>query len=125
ALMQETLSRYRNGADFGEDVAGLLFGESGLLLVARVLGVRDDARLRARIHANHRNPTWELMWGSPGTIVAARFADLDDEWREGAAILAAEWDRECGLWTQELYGRVRRWTGPAHGFAGNAHALRG
>jgi hypothetical protein len=29
------------------------------------------------------------------------------------------------LWTQELYGRVAQILGPAHGFAGNAHALRG
>jgi hypothetical protein len=124
-LIDEALSRYRSGPDFGEDVPSLLMGESGLLLVAHLLGVGDDARLRERIRENRRNPTWELMWGSPGTIVAARVADMDDEASAGAAILAAEWDRESGLWTQDLYGRIRQFTGPAHGFAGNAHALRG
>jgi Lanthionine synthetase C-like protein len=126
ALIDDVLRRYRVQPDFGdEDVPGLLIGESGLLLVAHVLGAGDHARLRARIRENVRNETWELMWGSPGTIIAARFAGLDDEAREGAAVLADEWDRKSGLWTQHLYGRVRRFTGPAHGFAGNAHALRG
>jgi hypothetical protein len=50
---------------------------------------------------------------------------MDEEAREGAEILAEEWDRESGLWTQDLYGRVRQFTGPAHGFAGNALAVRG
>src|SRR5207247_2330613 len=45
--------------------------------------------------------------------------------RGGAAILADEWARESGRWTQHLYGRVRRFLGPVHGFAGNVHALRG
>jgi Lanthionine synthetase C-like protein len=125
ALVDETLARYRSGPDLGDDVPSLLMGESGLQLVARLLGVGDDARLRERVRENVRNPTWELMWGSPGTILAARFAGMDDEARAGAEILAEEWDRETGLWTQDLYGRVRQLTGPAHGFAGNAHALRG
>jgi Lanthionine synthetase C-like protein len=124
-LIADVLRRYRVQQDFGQDVPSLLMGESGLLLVAYVLGAGDEARLRERIRENVRNPTWELMWGSPGTILAARFAGMDEEAREGAEILAEEWDRESGLWTQDLYGRVRQFTGPAHGFAGNAHALRG
>jgi Lanthionine synthetase C-like protein len=124
ALIGEVLARYREQPDY-EEAPSLLMGECGLLLVAHVLGVGDDARLRTRIRENQRNPTWELMWGSPGTILAARFAGMDDEASEGAAILAEKWDRESGLWTQDLYGRVRQFTGPAHGFAGNAHALRG
>jgi hypothetical protein len=125
ALAEETLRRFRDRADYEVDPPGLQFGESGLLLVAHLLGVGDDARLRERIRENVRNETWELMWGSPGTILAARFAGMDDEARESAAVLAGEWDTESGLWTQDLYGRVRRFLGPVHGFAGNVHALRG
>jgi len=121
----QALARYRARPDFGEDVPSLLNGESGLLLVAKVVGAEFDAgRLRARIRENMRNETWELMWGSPGTIIAARVAGIDDEWREGCEVLEAEWDRESGLWTQHLYGRTRRIVGPVHGFAGNVHALR-
>lgn len=126
ALADEALMRYRARPDWGDDVPSLLMGESGLLLVSRAVGGEFDAdRLRARIRENMRNETWELMWGSPGTILAARFAGLDDEWHESCEVLAAEWDRESGLWTQHLYGKVRRLTGPVHGFAGNVHALRG
>ncbi len=125
SLIEQTLQRYRSGADWGGDVPGIWVGESGLLLVAELLGVGDPTRLRERIRENHRNPTWELMWGSPGTILAARAAGFDDEARAGAAILADEWDIESGLWTQDLYGNVRQIVGPAHGFAGNVHALRG
>jgi Lanthionine synthetase C-like protein len=124
-LAKETLRRFRDGADYEVDPPGLLFGESGLLLVAHLLGVGDLGRLRDRIRENVRNETWELMWGSPGTIIVARAAGLDDDWREGAAILADQWNTESGLWTQDLYGRARRILGPAHGFAGNVHALRG
>jgi hypothetical protein len=125
ALIEEALARYRSRPDFGEDVPSLWMGESGLLVVAKVLGTGfDESRLRARIRENVRNETWELMWGSPGTIVAARVAGFDAEWQEGCEVLAAQWDRESGLWTQHLYGSVVRYIGPAHGFAGNVHALR-
>ena len=106
------------------DVAepGLLIGAAGVLLVSRA----DDERLGQLVSANARNPTWELLWGSPGTIVAAKAAGLDEEWRAAAAILAAEWDAaEDGLWTQTIVGREVQYLGPAHGFAGNVHALRG
>ena len=125
SLADRALARYRARPDFGDDVPSLWMGESGLLLVAGIVGAEFDAeRLRARIRENMRNETWELMWGSPGTIVAARVAGFDDEWREGCEVLAGEWDRESGLWTQQLYGRTIRYVGPAHGFAGNVHALR-
>jgi hypothetical protein len=101
----------------------LLAGDAGVLLVSRA----DDDRLRALVRENERNPSWELLWGSPGTIVAARHAGLEDEWRRSAEILYAEWER-CGfgLWQQTLPGgRAYEFIGPAHGFAGNVHALRG
>jgi hypothetical protein len=110
-----------------ESDPGLLVGESGLLLVAHVLGcaAADDDRLRACIRANARNETWELLWGSPGTMLAARAIGDDDGWRESAELLWAEWDDGTGFWTQHIFGRARELVGVAHGFAGNVHALRG
>lgn len=99
----------------------LLAGDTGVLLVSRA----DDARLQELVDENERNPTWELLWGSPGTIVAAKAAGL--EWRRSAEILYAEWER-CGfgLWQQTLPGGTTyEFIGPAHGFVGNVHALRG
>lgn len=65
------------------------------------------------------------MWGSPGTMLAARGCGLEQEWRDSAGLLWEQWDDATDLWTQTLYGRVATILGPAHGFAGNAHALRG
>lgn len=127
ALADDALRRYRERPDFGDAVPSLLTGETGILLVARVVGAAgaDDERLRALVVENERNPTWELLWGSPGTMLAAREAGLAEEWRRSAAILVEQWERGGGIWTQELYGQRRRFLGPAHGFVGNVHALRG
>jgi hypothetical protein len=106
-------------APLDEPSPSLLVGETGILLVTRA----DDVRLQELVDANERNPTWELLWGSAGTIVAAKAAGL--AWRRSAEILADEWERGGGLWTQTIGGRSDRILGAAHGFAGNVHALRG
>jgi hypothetical protein len=100
------------------DDPSLLVGETGVLLVERT----DDARLLQLIDANAENPTWELLWGSPGTILAARHAGLDAARSADLLVEACEGN---GLWTQTLYGREFRMLGAAHGFAGNLHSLRG
>jgi hypothetical protein len=126
-ITARALERYRERPDFEEgDVPSLLMGESGLLLVARLVGapVADDARLLERIRENVANESWELMWGSPGTMLAARELGAEEAWHESAERLWAEWGDD-GLWTQRLYGRERQFLGPVHGLAGNAHALRG
>ena len=48
-------------------------GESGILLVAHTLApaASQEDRLLEVVRANQANPTWELMWGSPGTMIAA------------------------------------------------------
>jgi hypothetical protein len=115
----------RRGPDFPGEEPSLFGGEGGMQLVARTVGAGyDEERLRALVRANERHPARELLIGSPGTMLAARFAGLDEEWQRAAAILVEETD-EDGLWTQELFGKVRRFIGPVHGFAGNVHVLRG
>ena len=104
-----------------EPTPSLLVGESGILAVTR----SNDERLRELIVANERNPTWELLWGSPGTILAAKAVGLDEEWQRSAAILVEQWDESDGVWTQTINGKTSQYLGPAHGFAGNVHALRG
>ena len=53
-------------------------GESGILLVAHSLSPArwQEERLLACVESNAANPTRELMWGAPGTMLAAqpRFA---------------------------------------------------
>ena len=129
AVLAAALARYRTTPDEGADAhaPSLFVGETGVLVVADRLGapVADRSRLSELVRANREHPTWELLLGSPGTILAARACGLEDEWRDSAERLYAEWDQASDLWTQELYGRVGRLLGPVHGFAGNVHALRG
>src|SRR6266516_2916241 len=91
SLAEGAVRRYRERPDWGENVPSLLAGESGILLVAGLVGASPDyrERLRERIVENERNPTWELMWGSPGTMLAARVARLDAEYERSAAVLLA------------------------------------
>ena len=113
--------------------ASLLVGSSGILLVAHRLDPSPavaDA-LADEIAAHGRHPANELLYGTPGTMLAARaistrtgeerFAEL---WRTSARELLARRD-EDGLWTQPLAGRLQRCLGAAHGFAGNVRALLG
>jgi Lanthionine synthetase C-like protein len=126
-LLARALDRYRTEPGDGAHPPSLWMGETGLLVVAAKLGspAADTGRLRELMRANREHPTWELMWGSPGTILAARACGLHDEWQDGARRLLDRWDAGSDLWTQHLYGRVQRFLGPAHGFAGDVHALRG
>lgn len=129
ALIARSLDHYRAEPDFGEQAhaPSLWMGETGLLLVAEKLAApaADRERLRQLVRENRAHPTWELMWGSPGTTLAARECELHREWQESAALLLDHWEEGSDLWTQTLYGTVRSYLGPAHGFAGNVHALRG
>jgi hypothetical protein len=110
--------------DFADEdpARSLWMGETGIRLVLQRLAPAQDnlARLAELIAANEEDGRCELMWGSPGTILAGRELGLDVtasvEWLRGRR------DPE-GLWTQHLYGHSRRWLGPAHGFAGCALAL--
>ncbi len=87
---------------------------------------RTTSGCAALVRANERNPTWEVLYGSPGTILAARAAGLDDEAQRSADILSEEWERhDWGLWDHVLMGHEFQSIGPAHGFAGNVHVLRG
>jgi hypothetical protein len=117
-------------ASQGEPVPSLFMGESGILLVAHRLAPAawQEERLMGCIRANVANPFWELMWGSPGTMLAAQVM-LDrtgaetwaEAWRESANHLWQEWRED--LWLQDLYGRALHVFGPIHGFAGNVREL--
>jgi len=111
--------------------SALLVGESGILLVACRLApsseLADD--LFARVRANVANEAEELMWGAPGTLLAAaamREWTGEERWaeaaRETAKALAGRRDGD-GLWTQRLYGEEFRSLGAPHGLVGNVAAL--
>ena len=108
----------------------LLFGESGVLLVAASIGGRGEHldELHECVVRNASNPTLELCWGSPGTMVAALAmwratgeAPWQESWIECAAWLIDQWEEP--IWVQDLYGEKRQFTGAGHGFASNVFAL--
>jgi hypothetical protein len=100
----------------------LWMGEAGVRLVLQRLSPSPEnlEGLAELIAANAEAEQQELMWGSPGTILAGRELGLD-------VTASVEWlraqRRADGLWMQDLYGSQRRHVGPAHGFAGCALAL--
>lgn len=129
AIALRALERWRAQPDFvaGEVLpeppeAALLTGETGILLVACRLGHRLEDELRVRIRANLANEAEDLMWGTPGTMVAAVAMGWDGLARESADALAARRDDD-GLWTQRLWGKSFRGVGTVHGLAGNVRVL--
>jgi lantibiotic modifying enzyme len=126
--------RYAAEPDFAEEYGGaipsLMVGEAGVLLVAH--GFAPTAELERRllevVRSNAENPTRELLWGSPGTMLAAhvlweRTGDEAwlDAWRSSADWIWDEWRGD--LWEQEIGDRKRHIFGPAHGLAGNVLVL--
>jgi len=108
--------------------AALLQGETGPLLVAFRLtadaALADD--LHALVRANVANPTDDVMWGAPGTLLAAvamREWTGEPRWmeaaRESASALRAR-RGDDGLWRQD---DDYRGLGTVHGAAGNTLVL--
>jgi lantibiotic modifying enzyme len=108
--------------------SALLRGETGLLLVAYRLAsdpqLADD--IHARVRGNIANATDDVMWGIPGTLLAALAmrgwtgeARWEEAARESAEVLRAR-RGEDGLWRQD---DDYRGLGTLHGAAGNTLAL--
>ena len=113
-----------------------LMGDVGILLVQWRLAPSDilAEQIFHAVEANIMNPARELMWGAPGTMLAALFmfeSSGDKRWREvyvrSFTQLLSEWKKDeaqnCYLWTQDLYGRSSVYLGAVHGFAANVFAI--
>ena len=125
-------------ASIGEESfdASYLMGDTGLSLLEQWLkpsaAVAD--RLARLIESNLDCPTRELMWGSPGTLLAALFLHehtAEPRWaalfRRTAAKLRAQlvWSPEfaCHYWTQDMYGTQSSYLDAVHGFVATASPL--
>jgi hypothetical protein len=126
-LLERVLEAERAAPEFAQHdpARSLLMGECGILLALQLIQPRPDqaARLMELIAANAQDERLELMWGSPGTMLAARRLGLEELWLRSAEWLWEQWDADSGVWAQHVYGRTRRFLGPVHGFAGNVLAL--
>ena len=123
AAAARTLEAWRELPDYAQwdpvpDAAAsaLLTGESGPLIVAWRLAPSSELadELYARVRENVGNEAVEIMFGAPGTMLAAQ-AMLEwtgeerwaDAWRESAESVWAARDDD-GLWTNRLYGETFR-----------------
>jgi hypothetical protein len=116
--------------------ASYLMGETPVLMLrhGRTGDPADSDRLEAHVAANVDHPARELMWGAPGTMLAALFLFRrtgDARWADLFLASARKlwshlsWSQElgCQYWVQDLYGRRSSYLGAVHGFAGTAAAL--
>lgn len=127
---REDVKAYQSGTN------GYLIADCGLLLLgARLFGPDKVGECLANaIDDNQSNPVQELMWGSPGTMLAALFMyeltgnedwvqrfqrDANALWQNMEHFVPAD----CHLWRQELYGSSVLSLGGVHGFAGNAFPI--
>jgi hypothetical protein len=119
-----------------EEVASYLMGDTAIRMMQWAdpphAGRADE--LAALIEGNQAHPSRELMWGAPGTLLAALFLherDAQPRWaelfRSTAAQLWSEmsWSEEhgCHYWPQRLYGRDGAYLDAVHGFVATALPL--
>lgn len=137
AAIDRVAQAYRAEPDDGQVVPSYLMGEAGIALVQWRLG-GDAAAAADRVHAAARanidHPSKEMLWGAPGTMIAAWHlwrASGEARWRrvyvDSADALWQQWRFDeaagCHLWTQDLYGKTAQYIGAGHGLAGNVHPL--
>ncbi|MBF5041673.1 hypothetical protein FGE12_04670 [Aggregicoccus sp. 17bor-14] len=125
----------QHNAPPGEQHPGLLIGRTGRELAA-FRELRTDAsaeRVLEAVRANDGAREHELLWGLPGTLLAARWMAAQtgdprfaDAAQRQARLLWDAWTHEVDgvpFWEQDLYGSRVHYLGAAHGQAGNLHAL--
>ncbi len=138
ATVQNLLQRNRVwlGTRAETERASFLMGDTPIRLLTCGLHPSDDnvAELQTLIAGNTDHPARELMWGAPGTLLAAWFlfersgetcwADLfrltaDKLWSQ------LEWSDEfaCAYLPQRMFGRTSAYLDAVHGFIGMAVPL--
>jgi hypothetical protein len=116
--------------------ASFLMGELPILMLqyAHAPTPSLEARLAELIAGNIDHPARELMWGAPGTLLAACFLfelTRNERWaalfRDTAAHLwnQLQWSDKhgCHFWTQDLYGNRVAYLDGVHGFVATASPL--
>ncbi len=130
------LTRRWLGADAERERASYLMGETPIRMLEFGLrpsdaGADSIARL---IESNLDHPSRELMWGAPGTLLAALWMHRRTgapRWAELFCRTAARLKQQmrwsdahaCWYWTQDLYGMSMACLDAVHGFAGTALPL--
>jgi hypothetical protein len=115
----------------GDERPSFMMGETPILSMMYADTSEHGDQLAQLIEGNCNHPARELMWGAPGTMLAAWFLHQrtnEPRWAElfvrSASQLKSqlEWSEQygCHFWTQSLYGRRSTYLDAVHGFAGTA-----
>ena len=114
-----------------------LMGDTPFLFM-RHLADPGNTQLRDQLEQliadNLEHPARELMWGAPGTMLAALFLYQrtgEERWVHQFRLTARklwtqlQWSEEfaCRYWTQDLYGRRSTYLDAVHGFVATAVPL--
>lgn len=116
--------------------ASYMMGDTGILMLSHWLNPAAGTAqlLEENIAGNLDTPTRELMWGAPGTMLAALFMHERTAEARWAELFRASsrklwsqllWSSEfqCHYWTQDMYGQQSKYLGAAHGFVATASPL--
>jgi hypothetical protein len=133
----QTANRRWLGDDYEASKGAYLMGDTPSLMMAytadpQTTQVRDQ--LDALIAGNIDHPSRELMWGAPGTMLAALFLyerTQDERWAHSFRLSASQlwsqlqWSDEhaCHYWIQDLYGSQSTYLDAVHGFVATASPL--
>lgn len=142
ALIYKALHKhYLQQPDTGSKVPSWFLGESALLtqLCLHPQTPTDQRQqwqdqLFSQVQSNLEHPSQEILWGAPGTFLAALFlweATAEKRWRELCQThIAKLWEQwrwfdnyGAWLWEQDLYGKKRIFLGAGHGWASNLYGL--
>lgn len=130
------LNRKAMGREDNPAFAAYLMGDTPIQLLRYGFAPSEAvaAELARLIDANIDDPTRELMWGAPGTLLAALFMHErtgEERWQQLYQTTARklwsqlEWSEEfgCHYWTQALYGQRSTYIDAVHGFVATAVPL--
>jgi hypothetical protein len=124
------------GASVERDRASFMMGDTPIHLMAFGAAPTEalEKSLDTLIAGNLDHPARELMWGAPGTLLAALFLHEKtgkQRWADLFRLTAEklwtqlEWSPHhlCSYWTQELNGRRSTYLDAVHGFVATASPL--
>jgi hypothetical protein len=138
AELDRLLARNRTwlAEDAERECGSYMMGDTPIQLIAYGEQQSEELEraLETLIASNVDHPARELMWGSPGTLLAALFLyELTEEqrWSDLFRLTAGRLRRQlkwspqhlCSLWTQDLYGNRSTYLGAVQGFVATALPL--
>ena len=130
------LNRARLGESAERERASFMIGDTPIRMISFGEEQTDELEraLDDLIAGNTDHPARELMWGSPGTLLAALFLyerTGNKRWSDLFRLTSRklwshlEWSHQyqCAYWTQDLFGHQSAYLDAVHGFVATALPL--